>query len=62
MVEVFFVGLEWFLTFDFEFFDFPFVAGALLTGLFDNERLLSASESESDALPGLKIAESGDRG
>lgn len=56
MVEVFFDGLALFLAFDLEFLDFPLVAGALLTGLFDNERLLSASESESDALPGLKIA------
>ncbi len=56
MVDVFFVGLELFLAFVFVFLEFPFVVGALLTGLFDKERLLSASESESDALPGLKIA------
>lgn len=56
MADAFLVGLELFLAFDFVFFDFPLLAGALFTGLFDNERLLSASESESDALPGLKIA------
>lgn len=39
------------------FFDLPFVTGARLTGLFERDRLLSASDSESDAFPGLKIAE-----
>lgn len=60
MVEVFLVGLELFLAFVLVFFDFPLVAGALLTGLFERERLLSASDSESDALPGLKIAKNKD--
>lgn len=44
--------------FDVEFFDLPFVTGARLTGLFEIERLLSDSDSDSDALPGLKIAAS----
>lgn len=55
MVEVFLVGLVLFLALVLEFFDFP-LAGALFTGLFERERLLSASDSESDALPGLNIA------
>lgn len=56
MAEAFLFGLVLFLACGLEFLDFPFVAGARLTGLFDRERLLSASESESDALPGLNIA------
>lgn len=56
MVEVFLVGVVLFLAIDLVFLDFPFVVGPFLTGLFERERLLSTSDSESDALPGLKIA------
>lgn len=53
-------GLEtWLFVFElvFEFFDLPFVAaGPRLTGLLVAERFDSDSVSDSDALPGLKIA------
>lgn len=56
-VICFLVGLlALFFAFLLKFFDFPFVAGARFTGDLDSDRLLSASDSVSDALPGLKMA------
>lgn len=59
---VFFTGLNvLFFVFVLLFLDLPLDAGARFTGLFDMERLLSDSDSDSDALPGLNIARKTER-